>query len=156
MSSTEMPTQPLLQGWLDDNHINHYLCDQCDGLHLPALQELEGAVDSRLLLQDYGLLLTTELEIRPMALLPVAADLGRMNMNYPILKLFMDIVDEATPQLVVASNFPAQAGISGEQFALFIIEAMAASSQLATECLQLDYLFQEANPAGGTPSRALH
>ena len=70
--------------------------------------------------------------------------------------VFMDVVDEATPQLVVASNFPVQAGISAEQFSLFVTETMAATSQLATECLQLDYLFQEADAAGGTPSRALH
>ncbi len=156
MSSTQIPTGPLLQRWLDDNHITHYLCDQCDGLHLPALQELEGAVDSRLLLQDYGLLLTTELEIRPMALLPLAADLGRINMDYPTLKVFLDVVDDATPQLVVAGNLPVAAGLSLEQFALFVGNTVAATRQLAGECLHLDYLFPQAEGGQQAPSRSLH
>ena len=56
----DTPDIPLLKNWLDNTHVGHYLCGQCDGLHLRALQELEAVVDSRLLIQDYGLLLTTE------------------------------------------------------------------------------------------------
>ncbi len=156
MTSPVNPTQDLLKNWLEQAHIAYYLCDQCDGLHVKALQELPGVVDSRLLLQDYGVLLTTELEIRPMAVLPLAADLGRLNMDFPILKLFIDVVDDATPQLVVAAHLHSGAGLTPAQLGWFAEQTMAATSQLATECLQLDYLYQEPGEATSTPSRALH
>lgn len=132
------------------------LCNQCEGLHISALQELEGVVDSRLLLENHGLLLTTELEIRPMAMLPVAADLGRLNMDFPTLKLFLDVVDDATPQLVAAGWFPTEAGLTLKQLALFVATTIGATRQLAAECLQLDYLFTPAEGGAAPGPTALH
>ncbi len=91
-----------------------------------------------------------------MALLPLAADLGRMNMDYPTLKLFQDVVDDATPQLVAAGILPAAAGLTLEQVANFLSMTIAATRQLAEECLQLNYLFaQSEGPQPGSAS-ALH
>ncbi len=156
MSAPQQPDRALLQRWLEEARVEHYLCNQCEGLHLKALQELDGVVDSRLFLESYGLLLTTELELRPMALLPVAADLGRLNMDYPVLKVFTDVVDDATPQLVVAAHLPTSAGLTLKQFAHFVATTIASTRQLAHECLQLDYLFATADAGGSAPSNALH
>ena len=145
----------LLQRWLEEARVTYYLCGQCDGLHISALQEVEGMIDSRLFLEPWGLLLTSELEIRPMALLPLAADLGRLNMDYPTLKLFQDVVDDATPQLVAAGTLPAGAGLTVEQVANFVSMTISATRQLADECLRLDYLFAQGD--GLQPgSKALH
>ena len=94
--------RPLVEQWLREARVVFDECGECDGLHISALRSIDGAIDSRLFLERYGLLLTTELEIRPMALLAVSADLGRLNMEFPTLKIFLDIVDDATPQLVIA------------------------------------------------------
>jgi hypothetical protein len=155
MSAPQQPDRALLQRWLDEAHVEHYLCNQCEGLHIRTLQDLDGVVDSRLFLESYGLLLTTELELRPMALLPAVADLGRLNMDYPILKIFTDVVDDATPQLVVAGSFPTSAGLTLKQFAHFVATTVAATRQLAAECLQLDYLFA-APESEAMPSNSLH
>ncbi len=148
MTSVHKPDRALLQKWLEEARVAFSLCDQCEGLHISALQELEGVIDSRLLLENYGLLLTTELEVRPMALLPIAADLGRLNMDFPTLKVFLDVVDDATPQLVVAGFMPSGAGLTLKQLALFAATTISATRQLAAECRQLDYLFMP--PEGGT------
>lgn len=145
----------LLQRWLDDARVQYHLCGQCEGLHIATLQEIEGMIDSRVFLEPWGLLLTSELEIRPMALLPLAADLGRLNMDYPTLKLFQDVVDDATPQLVAAGTLTAGAGLTLEQVANFLSITIAATRQLAEECLRLDYLFAQGE--GLQPgSNALH
>lgn len=145
----------LLQRWLEDARVKYYLCGQCDGLHIAALQEVEGMIDSRLFLEPWGLLLTSELEIRPMALLPLAADLGRLNMDYPTLKLFQDVVDDATPQLVAAGMLTGGGGLTLEQVANFLSLTIGATRQLAEECLRLDYLFAQGD--GQQPgSTALH
>jgi len=156
MTAPQQPDRALLQRWLDEAHVEHHLCDQCEGLHIRTLQELEGVIDSRLFLESYGLLLTTELELRPMALLPAVADLGRLNMDYPTLKIFADVVDDATPQLVVAANIPVSAGLTLKQFAHFVAVTIASTRKLAEECLQLDYLFPAADSDGSMPSTSLH
>jgi hypothetical protein len=70
---SEAPTRldrTQLIGWLREARVEFSECGECEGLHLAALQGIEGVIDSRLFMERYGLLLTTELEIRPMALLP--------------------------------------------------------------------------------------
>ena len=156
MNTPQQPDKALLQTWLQGAHLAYYQCNECEGLHLRTLQELEGVIDSRLFLERYGLLLTTELEVRPMALLPIAADLGRLNMDYPTLKIFLDVVDDATPQLVVAGTLPTEPGVTERQFAHFAATTVAATRQLAAECLQLDYLFPEAEAAAPQSKRSLH
>ncbi len=154
MSAPRSPDKAILKTWLDETGTEYYLCNQCEGLHLPDLQGLEGVVDSRLFQENYGVLLTTELEIRPMALLALSADLGRINMDYPTLKIFLDVVDDATPQLVVAGILPAGGGVTREQFAQFVALSVEGTGRLAEECLQLDYLFAEGGRA--PPSSSLH
>lgn len=150
------PDRAQLQQWLRDARVDYSECGECEGLHLAALQGIEGIIDSRLFLERYGLLLTTEIEIRPMALMPLAADLGRINMDYPILKIFLDVVDDATPQLVMAGVLPAQAGITLTQCAHFVSSVMEATRKLSAECLQLDYLFAEGAARTVAGKKALH
>ena len=152
----EKVDRTLLKRWLDDARVEYSECGECEGLHLGALKSVEGVIDSRLFLERYGLLLTTELEIRPMALLPLAADLGRINMDFPTLKVFLDVVDDATPQLVIAGVLPTQAGLNLAQCAHFISTTMDATRQLCAECLQLDYLFEEGVERSQVGNRALH
>tara|TARA_R110000823_G_scaffold47903_9_gene121834 strand:+ start:19994 stop:20464 length:471 start_codon:yes stop_codon:yes gene_type:complete len=156
MTKLARPDRALLEEWLTSNNIEHYLCGECEGLHVRVLQELEGVVNSRVFLQQTHLLCSTELEIRPMAVLPLASDLGRINMDYPTLKVFMDIVDDETPQLVVASNMLASAGIEEQQFAAFMLNVIDGTRLLADECLQLDYLFAEAGGPRAQGSRSVH
>lgn len=150
------PDRAMLQRWLKDARVEYSDCGDCEGLHLAALKGIEGVIDSRLFLERYGLLLTTELEIRPMALLPMAADLGRINMDYPILKIFLDVVDDATPQLVIAGVVQTHAGLTLEQTAQFISTCMDATRQLADECLELDYLFAEGKSRPSPSKKSLH
>ena len=132
-----------LKTWLESAGFDHYTCDQCNGLHLTTLQELEGVVDSRLFVEPWGILLSTEFVIRPTAMLVIAADNGRLNMDYPTLKLFMDVVDDAMPQLVSGGVLLTGAGVSEAQFRLFVSSTVEAVSQLAAELAHLDYLLPE-------------
>ena len=156
MTSPVSLDRTTIENWLNEARVEHYICERCEGLHLQSLQDIEGIIDSRLFLEPWGLLLTTELEVRPMALLPLAADLGRLNMDYPTLKIFQDVVDDATPQLVIAGTQLAGAGLTLEQFATFVANTAAATRQVAVECRQLNYLFAEARPGEHPGTGALH
>jgi hypothetical protein len=154
MLELQQPDRTLLQRWLKDARVEYELCPHCEGLHLINLRAVEGVIDSRLFLERYGLLLTTELEVRPMAVLPLSADLGRLNMDYPTVKIFLDIADDSVPQLVIAGVLPTAAGVTKEQLAAFVALTLEETRQAATDCLQLDYLFAE--PEGGRSGPALH
>lgn len=145
MSNNHPLEREQLEHWLNRAGIDHYLCDQCNGLHLSGLQELEGVVDSRVFIEPWGVLVSTELVIRPVAMLPLVADLGRLCMDYPTLKLFLDVVDDAMPQLVAGAMQLTGAGITEPQFKLFVATAMEDVRQLAAESHHLDYLLPDEN-----------
>ena len=79
-----------------------------------------------------------------------------MSADYPTLKIFQDVVDDATPQLVVAGMLLGAAGITLEQFATFVATTVAATREVGKECLQLNYLFAEATPGDQPGASALH
>ena len=156
MAELYNPDRDLLEYWLKAIHVENYVCAECEGLHISALQSLEGVVNSRIFQQQGNILFSTELEIRPMALLPLASDLGRINMDYPTLKVFLDVVDDAAPQLVIAANQLCSSGLAQEQFADFVVATMDGTRLLADECFRLDYLFAEAGKANAPQSRSVH
>ena len=57
--------------------------------------------------------------------------------------LFMDVVDDAMPQLVSGATLLTGAGITEAQFRLFVRTAVDAVSQLGAELEHLDYLLPE-------------
>ena len=154
-----LPDSEQLQRWLRQADVPFYLCNECHGLHLSELQEREGMIDARLFVEEQGILFTAELEIRPSALFMAQADLSRLCMLFPSLKLFLDVNDETLPRLVVSDMLLTGAGISMEQFLHFVQWCMAECGQLLTECAQTGCLTWpgEDEPPGNVPTgNALH
>lgn len=156
MTDSNTLDRKQLEKWLTHAGFSFSLCDQCSGLHLASLQEIEGVVDSRLFLEPWGLLLSTELEIRPSALLVLSADLGRLHMDYPTLKLFLDVVDDGMPQLVVGATTLTGAGLEEAQFRLFVTTAVDATRQLAAEAHHLDYILPAEGAEPSTKQPHVH
>ena len=149
-----MLTAETAMRWLSAGYIEHYVCENCHGIHLSELQELEGVLESRLFVEQEGALLTSEIEIRPTALLVLVAELGRLNMNYPSLKVFVDIVDDNLPRLIVADYLHTQMGIEQEQFLWIMQQTVMATQQLLFEISELGFLMQDEEP--GKLTSAVH
>lgn len=145
-----VPSFEVVIRWLTQARIPHYLCDQCHGIHLVDIQSLDGVLESRLFVENDGVMFTTELEIRPVGLLPLIADLGRLNMSYPTLKIFVDVVDDNLPRLMICDSIHIKAGLTFEQLELFVTSAVSSIKQLYGECEQAGFLNQGdvANPVG--------
>ncbi|MCK0536651.1 YbjN domain-containing protein [Alcanivorax quisquiliarum] len=158
MLSLVTPDAGHLERWLQQAGIEYYICDQCHGLHLSALQAREGVLDARLFLEDDGILLSTELEIRPSSLFLVQADLGRLNMSFPMLKIFLDVNDDTLPRMVACDLLLTQQGITAKQFAYFVQSCMDACQQLLDDCQQTDCLMGPEGLADNDapPHGALH
>jgi len=152
------PDADRIQQWLEQGKVEHYICDQCHGLHFSWLQEREGVLDSRLFVEADWLLLTTELELRPAALFTVLSDTPRLSMDYPAVKIFADVNDETMPRLVVCNVLHTRAGLTFEQFVHFVDVTLDATAQLHQECERLDYLFwpEEEGDEQAGPGAALH
>lgn len=150
-----VPDATQVERWLRQAGIHHYICDQCHGLHLSELQGRDGVLDSRLFVEEDGLLLSTELEIRPGSLLMLLGEVARLNMAWPTLKVFLDVNDDALPRLVACDLLLGRAGVTFEQFIHFVQANVDATAQLIEECQQMGCLF---GPEDELPSgrEALH
>lgn len=136
----KIPSSEMVMRWLQAARIEHYICDQCHGIHIVSLQSVDGVQESRLFVEEEGLLFSTELELRPSAMLLALADLGRINMQYPSLKAFLDVTDDSLPRLVVGHTVFTKAGLSVEQFLLFVNTTIAATHEVIAECERQGYL----------------
>lgn len=155
MLSLVTPDADQVERWLRQAGIQHYICDQCHGLHISELQGREGVIDARLFVEEDGLLLSTELELQPSRLFDVQAMVPRLNMAFPGLKVFLDVNDETLPRLIACDLLLGRAGISFDQFIQFVQATVDATIELLDECLQVGCLFQgdDEPPA---PNGALH
>lgn len=88
MISLVVPTLDTLRQWLDDLGMNFFECDTCQALHLPHMQNFDGVYDAKIDLVDNTVLFSAMAEVRPSALLPLAADLSAINASSLTVKPF--------------------------------------------------------------------
>ncbi|GAA5134353.1 YbjN domain-containing protein [Alloalcanivorax gelatiniphagus] len=157
MHTVVTPDAEQVTRWLEQANIQFYICDQCHGLHFSELQSREGVVDARLFVEEDGLLLSTELELRPAAIFAAQAELSRLNMDYPSLKLFLDINDDALPRMVACDLLLGRQGVTFDQFIYFVQATLDATVQLLEDCQQADWLFwPDEDETPPDPGGALH
>lgn len=156
MTMLQIPDAAQVERWLRQAGIQYYICDQCHGLHLSELQGREGVLDCRLFVEQDSLLLSTELELRPAMMLVVLADIARLNMSWPSLKVFVDVDDDTLPRLVACDVLLTSAGVHFDQFLDFLRVNIESTAQLLDECQQLDYLYGGDSPAPLGAQDALH
>lgn len=130
----------ILKTWLNELGVEHYICDQCHGLHLIHMQSQDGVIESRLFAEEWGLLISTEFRLRVSAILPLAAEIGLLNSNFPTLKIFMDAEEDEMPQLVAGATTYTGAGMTEAQFALFVSSSIEMMTQLGDDLRQMNCL----------------
>ena len=124
MASIRFIDQDTLLKWLGDLGIKHYLCGQCQGVHISEIQGLENVAESRLFLEQDCLIYTTELEVRNSYLLAINAELPRLNGTFVNLKLFLDIIDDGPARLIICDSQWVAAGVSKDQLGVYIRTAI--------------------------------
>ena len=155
MHTVVTPDAEQVTRWLEQANIQYYICEQCHGLHLSELQSREGVVDARLFVEEDGVLLSTELELRPAAIFAAQAELSRLNMEHPSLKLFIDINDDDMPRLIVCDLLLGRQGVTFDQFIYFVQVTLDASAQLLEDCQRADWLLWPDDGEAPDPG-ALH
>src|SRR5690625_2370581 len=93
-----VPDHAQVAQWLQRAGIDFYQCDECHGLHLAQVQEEEAVSNAGLYVEPRSSVLSSEEVVRPMGLLRLRAELGRLNMDYPLLEPFLVATDDSMPQ----------------------------------------------------------
>lgn len=122
MPQLARPSQEDLKRWLETLDIDFYLCGACDGYHLAHLQQCQGVFDSKLeLMEPQGLLaFSTSVELRPTALLTLHSQMNELSQQFTELKLYIDVVDDTLPKLIISCHCLIGAGLTEAQFTEFL------------------------------------
>ncbi|RCU50548.1 MULTISPECIES: YbjN domain-containing protein [Corallincola] len=128
------PDRDQIQHWLDSFSVETYLCDNCQAIHLTALQRCEGVMEARLFTDPEWVLLSCEAELKPTGLLPLLGEMGNLNATYPTTKIFVDIQDSTLPRLVVSQSLYVGAGVTLKQFEHFFTQTSEIIEQVVGEC----------------------
>ncbi len=113
MTSKNVPSKSVtsinnqeLRRWLERAQIENFECGQCDGIHLSALDSGEGPVECRVMHRPEALMLLTQVELRPSAILPMGAFAGVLCAEFPEIKVHVECPDEEVPSLVISHAAP--------------------------------------------------
>ncbi|MFP8966196.1 YbjN domain-containing protein [Pokkaliibacter sp. CJK22405] len=140
-------TPDQLEQWLEQAGIRTERCGDCDGYHFAELEAMIEGMECRLFLEEGALLMTSEIEIRPAAILPAVAEMARLNIEYSNIKIFVDLNDNAMPHLVMGDTISWRAGMNFEQFITFVQETLNGIQLVIEECGRLGYfLLEEDEP----------
>ena len=159
MNSLVAPGLDTLRQWLDELGISFFECDTCQALHLPHMQNFDGVFDAKIDLINDVVLFTAMAEVKPSALLALAADLSAINASSLTVKAFLDIQDDNLPKLVVCQTLSAGAGVTLEQFAWFMRQSEEQISMVILEARAHQMLFvpeEEELKAGEDAHNFLH
>ncbi len=133
MTSLVVPGLDTLRQWLDDLGMSFFECDNCQALHLPHMQNFDGVFDAKIDLIDNTILFSAMAEVRPSAVLPLAADLSAINASSLTVKAFLDMQDDNLPKLVVCQSLSVMQGVTYEQFAWFVRQSEEQISMVILE-----------------------
>lgn len=158
MTSLVVPGLDTLRQWLDDLGMSFFECDNCQALHLPHMQNFDGVFDAKIDLIDNTILFSAMAEVRPSAVLPLAADLSAINASSLTVKAFLDMQDDNLPKLVVCQSFNATVGLTFPQFAAFIQQSEEQISMVMLEASahQLLYNAEEGAEQPESAGNFLH
>ncbi|WP_313626647.1 YbjN domain-containing protein [Kosakonia sp.] len=159
MDSLVVPGLDTLRHWLDELGINFFECDNCQALHLPHMQNFDGVFDAKVDLVNDVVLFTAMAEVKPSALLALAADLSAINASSLTVKAFLDLQDDNLPKLVVCQSLCVRPAITFEQFAWFMRQSEEQISMVIMEANAHQLLFtpgEEEMVAGEESHNFLH
>ncbi|CBL44990.1 Conserved hypothetical protein [gamma proteobacterium HdN1] len=152
-----MTSQPNkeLRAWLDRARIENYECGHCDGVHLSALDPGEGPMECRIMPSPNSLLLLTQIELRPSAILPMGAFVNVLNSEYAEIKVHVECPDEEMPSLVISHALPHFLNLVEPAFVAWVQWYLAFTQQIIDEVRQSGLLETPPNQASENGS-ALH
>ncbi len=101
-------TVKQVQGWIESSLLEAYVCDDCDGIHLPLWENKEGVLEARCFIEPDRCSLLIEIAVRPSAVLPLQGAVHFMNYDFSLLKVMISMTDEDVPRLLLTHALPSK------------------------------------------------
>lgn len=135
------PDIARLREWIIQLKTLYFECDNCQALHLPHMQNIDGIFDAKVDIVENILVFSVLAELKPTSIITLLANLSQINASSLTAKAFMEINDENLPKLVVSQSFPLLAGITCNQFLSFIKQAEGQMAAIIFEVYNNDLIY---------------
>ncbi|MGP1954336.1 MAG: YbjN domain-containing protein [Arsenophonus sp. NC-TX2-MAG3] len=135
------PDIARLREWIIQLKTSYFECDNCQALHLPHMQNIDGIFDAKVDIVENILVFSVLAELKPTSIITLLANLSQINASSLTAKAFMEINDENLPKLVVSQSFPLLAGITCNQFLNFIKQAEGQMAAIIFEVYNNDMIY---------------
>lgn len=106
------------------------------------MQNFDGVFDAKIDLIDNTILFSAMAEVRPSAVLPLAADLSAINAGSLTVKAFLDMQDDNLPKLVVCQSLSVMQGVTYEQFAWFVRQSEEQISMVILKLMPINRCYR--------------
>ncbi|QLK87938.1 YbjN domain-containing protein [Arsenophonus endosymbiont of Aphis craccivora] len=141
MDSICFPDIAKLRKWLVQLKTSYFECDNCQALHLPHMQNIDGIFDAKVDIVENILVFSVLAELKPTSIITLLANLSQINASSLTAKAFMEINDENLPKLVVSQSFSLLAGMTCNQFSSFLQQAEEQMAAIIFEVYNNDLLY---------------
>ncbi|HGJ5883891.1 YbjN domain-containing protein [Arsenophonus sp.] len=141
MDSICFPDIAKLREWLVQLKTSYFECDNCQALHLPHMQNIDGIFDAKVDIVENILVFSVLAELKPTSIITLLANLSQINASSLTAKAFMEINDENLPKLVVSQSFSLLAGMTCNQFSNFLQQAEEQMAAIIFEVYNNDLLY---------------
>ncbi|MFS1538127.1 MAG: YbjN domain-containing protein [Candidatus Phlomobacter fragariae] len=141
MDSIFSPDIAKLREWLVQLKTSYFECDNCQALHLPHMQNIDGIFDAKVDIVENVLVFSVLAELKPTSIITLLANLSQINASSLTAKAFMEINDENLPKLVVSQSFSLLAGMTYNQFSSFLQLAEEQMAAIIFEVYNNDLLY---------------
>lgn len=137
-----MVDRDTIQSWIEANHWEAFICQDCEGIHLPMWESRDAVLESRCFVESTRLHWLTEVAIRPSAVLPLQGAVHFMNYDYGLLKVMIAMADDDVPRLLLTHAMPIE-HITQKQFTAWLQQVTEEKEAVYKHLAEMDVLLPE-------------
>ncbi|EAR07611.1 YbjN domain-containing protein [Reinekea blandensis] len=139
-----MVNRKTVQTWIEANNWEAFVCQDCEGIHLPAWEGRDSVLESRCFVETSRLYWLTEIAIRPSAVLPLQGAVHFMNYDYGLLKVMIAMADDDVPRLLLTHALPV-AHLNEQHFVSWMNQLNEEMEAVYKHLAEMDVLLPEDN-----------
>ncbi|MDN3650472.1 YbjN domain-containing protein [Reinekea marina] len=101
-------TRTEVQQWIEANKLEVYVCEDCEGIHLPVWEGQEGVLEARVFVEEFRCHFLLEIALRFSAVLPLQGAVHFMNYDSTLVKVMLTMADNDVPRLLISHAVPSK------------------------------------------------
>jgi hypothetical protein len=132
-------TRNKVQQWIEAEKLEAYVCDDCDGIHLPIWEAQDGVLESRVFVDEFRCHFLLEIALRFSAVLPLQGAVHFMNYDATLVKVMLTMADNDVPRLLISHALPAKY-LTQNQFNQWLTMLLEETDALYKQLIDMEVL----------------